>query len=315
LLEAKLAGRDSIGVDNNGVATLVAQAKLLDYSLRDLKRLELFAEGLLKSSRRKFDLRGLRDLVGEYPNVDKWFNGDAIRDLAFLREEISALAARPRTLAMAVLSSLVVRASRQDSDTRYASVAREYKPGWAPRAFATRCKDAVARARDTRTAAKPSSHRVLTQDGRDLANIETASVHLLVTSPPYLNAYDYHKYHRHRLHWIGADVAHARDLEIGKHDTFTRKGATPQPYFDDMEKCLHEWHRVLKPGRRAVVVIGDSIVSGTFVPVANRLVSLARLVGFVLEERWLRSLDGGRKSFNRQSRVRREHVLLLRKGE
>lgn len=60
------------------------------------------------------------------------------------------------------------------------------------------------------------------------------------------HAYDYHEYHRQRLHWIGGDVAFSRDLETGTHDEFTRPGATPDRYFEDLVSCFAEWARVLR---------------------------------------------------------------------
>jgi hypothetical protein len=69
-------------------------------------------------------------------------------------------------------------------------------------------------------------------DSRHISVVPDSSVDFIVTSPPYLNTYDYHKYHRHRIHWINGDVAFARDQEIGKHDTFTKRFSIPDPYFE-----------------------------------------------------------------------------------
>jgi DNA modification methylase len=135
-----------------------------------------------------------------------------------------------------------------------------------------------------------------------------------VTSPPYLNAYDYHKYHRQRLHWIDADIAFARDIEIGSHDEFTKRNATPEPYFEDMNKCFAEWARVLKTGGRCLVVVGDAIVTKEAVRVGDTYVDLMATHGLELEQRWIRELHATKRSFNvRNSRITHEHVLLLRK--
>ncbi len=142
--------------------------------------------------------------------------------------------------------------------------------------------------------------------------IDDETIDLIVTSPPYLNAYDYHKYHRHRLHWIDGDVSFARDMEIGKHDTFTRPRATPEPFFTDLRTCMREWKRVLKQGARALVVIGDAIVSKKFVPVGDRLAEIGQEMGLNLERRWVRSLSTTKKSFNQSARIKREHLLLFR---
>ena len=111
-----------------------------------------------------------------------------------------------------------------------------------------------------------------------------------------------------------AVVYAARDTEIGKHDVYTRRGAKPDSFFEDLTVCLHQWRRVLVDNGRALVLIGDGIVSGEFVPVGDRLVELARDVGFKLERRWVRQIDSSSKSFNHQARMKREHVLLFQKA-
>lgn len=307
LLEASLAGRPSAGVDNNAVAHLIARAKTHAYTRAEVARLHRFADMVERG-----ELERLEPSIPEYPNREHWFSDAAIEDLGRLRAGIDPLDVVARRFALAVLSSVLLRASRQDSDTRYARVEREYVPGRASRWFVTRLRAGLERLEQVRT--RPRARVELRLgDGRRLAEIEASSVDLIVTSPPYLNAYDYHKYHRHRLHWIGGDVELARDREIGKHDTFTRPGAKPEPYFDDMAACFDEWARVLRAGGRAVIVVGDAIVGGEPVAVGDRFAQLLADRGLALERRFLRSLDTGRKSFNQRARIDSEHVLVARR--
>jgi len=76
---------------------------------------------------------------------------------------------------------------------------------------------------------------------------------------------------------------------------------------------MTEWKRVLKSGRRVLVIIGDAIVNKKFVPVGDKLAELAQEIGFELERRWVRNLDTKRKSFNQKARIKREHLLLFKK--
>jgi len=128
-----------------------------------------------------------------------------------------------------------------------------------------------------------------------------------------LNAYDYHKYHRQRLHWLDGDVAFARDVEIGKHDDFTRPGATPDKYFEDMGACFAEWQRVLRRRANCLVLIGDAIVSKQSVSVGDRFISLLADSGLKLQKHWIREVPSTRKTFNGQSRMSHEHVILFQK--
>lgn len=323
LLEALLAGRDSIGVDNNSVATLVASAKVANYSDSDFLELYEVRKRFSEVAKKPSSIRQVQQTllststsykIPEYNGREKWFSSDALSDLGWLRAQLDTLSLRPRLLALAVFSSLVVRASRQDSDTRYAATNRTYRPGSALKWWGKKMEDAICRAREQSRKRPSAKSQVVVADSRNLAFIPNSSIDLIVTSPPYLNAYDYHKYHRHRFHWIGDDFHFSRDTEIGKHDTFTKPHATPEPYFEDLRVCMTEWERVLRPNSYAFVAVGDSIVSHSFVSVGDRLVADAGSVGLSLERRWVRNLDVTRKSFNPSSRIKREHLLLLKKG-
>jgi site-specific DNA-methyltransferase (adenine-specific) len=82
-------------------------------------------------------------------------------------------------------------------------------------------------------------HTIRCADARELEHINDASVHLIVTSPPYFNLKPYES------------VAGGRQLaRIDDYDAF----------LDEMTKCMAEWRRVLVPGGRACCVVGDILV-------------------------------------------------------
>jgi hypothetical protein len=310
LLEASLAGRRGIGTDNNAVAILAARAKTALYSKVDLEAVRRFADsitcGLADAPKRP-------ELIPDNKNFLYWFAPVTLERLAALKGLILAEKEPIRTLLMAVFSSLIVRVSYQDSDTRYARKLREVRDDEVDVAFRSRLADVIERLPDAMIPGRTAVD-VVQADAREVPFIESGSVSLIVTSPPYLNAYDYHKYHRQRLHWIGGSVEFARDKEIGSHDEFTRDNATPDRYFRDMDACFAEWARVLKSGRRCLVVIGDAIVSKKAVHVADHFIDLLGARGLLEERRWIRTLHATKRAFNvKNSRMSHEHVLLVRK--
>jgi len=308
ILESILLGRPAIGIDNNDVAILISRAKTTHYSFQDLRILEKFLEELdfiVSSSESSIS-------IPDYKNIEYWFCEEALADLAKLRTAVYQLPERTKLLALAVFSSIIVRVSNQDSDTRYARINKTYQSGNAIEWFRSRLIDVIERVRMIIELPKATAS-VYGADSRNLEFISNDSIDLIVTSPPYINAYDYHKYHRHRIHWIEGNVTLARDTEIGKHDTFTRPRATPDRYFKDMYKCFREWTRVLVPGGHAFVVIGDGIVGGKPVPVGDTFIELGEDAGLTFNERWIRSLLKEKKSFNQYARIDKEHLLLFKK--
>jgi len=308
ILESILLGRPAVGVDNNPVAVLVSQAKAACYTYDDIAELKQLMNELDRLAR--FDVSD--EYIPDYHNRMYWFSEEAIIDLGKLKTVLSQLPERPRLLAMSVFSSIIIRASNQDSDTRYTRVERKYIKGNAVNWFKGKMTDMMDRLQQI--ILLPKSHATIyCADSRNLGFIGEKSVSLIVTSPPYLNAYDYHKYHRHRMHWIDGDVIFARDTEIGKHDTFTRPKATPERYFRDMFECFEQWAHVLVSGGHAFIVIGDAIVNGKPVPVGDTFISLCEDIGLLFQQRWIRTLQKERKSFNQNARIDREHLLLFKK--
>ena len=49
-------------------------------------------------------------------------------------------------------------------------------------------------------------------DARNLEDIDTDSINIIVTSPPYLNAIDYLRGHRLALVWLGYDLGLLRQI-------------------------------------------------------------------------------------------------------
>lgn len=313
LLESILLGRPAIGIDNNDVAHLISQAKTTPYTHDDLHELQQFIShipfGMLSlATKSQSDI-----WIPGFENLSSWFDELAVLELARLKTLIEKLASRPRVLALAVFSSIIVAVSYQDSDTRYARVNRPYRSGEVEKRFTAKLTETIRRASEIIDRPKAKSTLYL-GDSRNLSEISNGSVNLIVTSPPYLNAYDYHKYHRQRLHWIKGDIKSARDREIGKHDVFTRPNATPALYFDDMKECFVEWYRVLRSDGRAFIVIGDAIVKRQPIPVADLFIEILTEVGFRYEKQWIRQIPEGKKSFNRHnSRINEEHILLFQK--
>ncbi|MGQ9730927.1 MAG: DNA-methyltransferase [Candidatus Zipacnadales bacterium] len=77
------------------------------------------------------------------------------------------------------------------------------------------------------------SHRIFFADSRQMVELSSESVHLVVTSPPY---------------WCIKDYAHPG--QIGYEQEY-------EAYLADLTQVLAECHRVLHPGCRAAVNIGD----------------------------------------------------------
>jgi DNA modification methylase len=113
--------------------------------------------------------------------------------------------------------------------------------------------------------------------------------------------------------WLEAIVT-----EIGKNiqtkGVYRRDdmGSIVRKYFDDLIPAVQSVFSALKPGGRFVVVNGDSLIAGTYVPGDMIFARIAQRVGFVVESFDLARV---RRSGQRRGYLLRESVTTLRKPQ
>src|SRR5262249_52504258 len=136
-----------------------------------------------------------------------WFAPHVLVELANLRGEILREPARQAREGLElVLSSILVKLSRQESDTRRAKVDKQIARGFATRMFLSKAEELAARlsALGARLAAGAEAARVSVGDARRL-QVGASTVSLVATSPPYRAAFDYLAHHERRARWLGLD--------------------------------------------------------------------------------------------------------------
>jgi len=94
------------------------------------------------------------------------------------------------------------------------------------------------------------------QDSRSLP-LENQSIDFVVTSPPYINVFNYHQNYRRSVELLGWDVLRVARSEIGSNRANRgNRFLTVVQYCIDMASALQELARVTKPGGRAVFIVG-----------------------------------------------------------
>ena len=223
---------------------------------------------------------------------------------------------RARDAALLAVSRIVLAVSFQDSETRYASRPREIPSGETIRRFLEALDRIIENVIETQAVLRYGVCSFLTSDTRelDLPSLQPNTVDLVVTSPPYGNANDYHLYHRFRLFWIDHDPRDLARIEIGSHLRHQKEGTGFDSYIAELRHSLLSIHRLLRPGRYAVLVLGDAVYEKKSYPAAETLRDVADDVGFeaicIIE----REIHGTRRSFIAAGRrASAEKLLVLRK--
>ncbi len=151
--------------------------------------------------------------------------------------------------------------------------------------------------------------RISLADARQL-EVETGSVDFVITSPPYINVFNYHQNYRPTAEALAWKPLEAARSEIGANRKHRQNRIlTVIQYALDMTQCLNEMGRVLSPTGAAVLTVGrTSNVLG--VPFRNSEM-IAKLVSgghlFRIQA------TASRSFVNRYGEAIYEDILILRK--
>jgi len=214
------------------------------------------------------------------------------------------------------LSSIVVRVSNQDSDTRYAAVEKDIPQESVFRGF-TRAAASVSSALADVGAGLFGPRPRVRVINRDLMKVEPeeigTDIGLVITSPPYPNAYEYWLYHKYRMYWLGMDPIAVREAEIGARPHYFKKNHQTEADFErQMGQCFKLLAKVMRPGSYACFVVGRSIIHGREIDNEALLARAAKPHGFRDHGSVQRSIALNRKSFNlAHGTINREGIVLF----
>jgi hypothetical protein len=304
LVEAQQAGYPSVGVDLNPIGCLLSRVKTTP-----------LPPGFIGMANRCVTDAQEADPppLPNIPNLLHWFRLDVCEALAALLvkiHEVTDIATRDAL--QAVLSSIVVRVSNQDSDTRYAAVVKDVSAETVFGAFAESAQILASLALQL-PLLKQAPATVINRDVFEVRPADIpGDVGLVITSPPYPNAYEYWLYHKYRMWWLGFDPLVVKSSEIGaRAHFFSRRSREKEDFYTQMTGVFKLLAEVMREGAYCCFIAGDSKIHGHIVDNAELLMRAATHHGFKLVFKSEREINPHRKSFNlHHARIKREHILV-----
>jgi DNA modification methylase len=358
LVTAKLRGHQAVGYDRDPLAVLIARSWLTN--VHPLETANKAAEVVKRARARARKMsasegypRAADDETKSF--VRYWFDSTNRIQLAALAETISRIHDHSlRDLMWCGLSRLIITKNAGVSLAMDISHSRPHRTyDRAPiRAFANfewAVRRIIGAAPFTIFDRNKSLATANLGDARQLP-IDDESVDMVITSPPYLNAIDYVRGHKFSLIWMGHSIKNLRNLRattVGTENTgkpnetdpeterlvglicdvdmlSTRYAGILRKYVQDVKAVLSETRRVLRPNGKAVFVIGNCNIDGSFVENSKCIEELANALGLVLTKTKTRPLPENRRylppptSSNAgkalKKRLREEVILTLTKN-
>lgn len=330
-LEALLNDRSCISTDINPIGSIIGKAKTTSLCTADEMELEQFAGKLEYYCENSSYLAEyinshqieLENQVPKIPNIEKWFNAVVICELAFIKHMIKCELRSDAviTVAQASLSKIITKVSNQENETTYRAVKKESIIGETTKTYLRDLKANLKKIKDLSLLIGYRSCRFITANVmRPIVNensfIKPEEIDLIVTSPPYPNAFDYHLYHRFRIFWLDGDPREMGKEEIGSHLKYQRNNTTFEQFEMEMKPVLDNCYHALKAGRYAVFILGNAVFAGVEYKTAERIKALAEQIGFkglAIIDRPLPETKRSVKSWARRATC--EQMLILKKPD
>lgn len=347
-IEAMLQGRNALSIDIDPFARLLIKTKTAVYNQEDYDLIELVVNRILSNEPAEKDAYTLPEI----PNIEKWFCDNSIRWLGHIKENIDTYAAaneKVKDYLYVAMAGIIRKISNADevSPKPYVSTRFPKDPA-EPKATFEKIealyRNAIVEFSDAVRDFDCTSEILASNDARMISG--DREVDLAVTSPPYINAYDYVRSLRFEDVWLGLateeELRGSRKKYVGTEITqsfyneyiYADQSETLKPlvekikevdakragivktYFEDMAINMVSVRERLRQNGKYVIVVGDSKIRNQIIPTAKILTEIAEQNGYdfelsfkyVIRDRYLHLPRGGRGGI-----IKYDEILVLRK--
>jgi hypothetical protein len=352
LAMARANGHRGIGFDIDPLAVLISKVWTTAF---DPKEIRDEASSALQSSRSDFKNLTVADAYPASADEETsrflryWFDGYARRQLAALSMTIEKVGSDvARNALWCAFSRLII--SKQSGASRAIDLSHsrphrafETAPEKPFNKFMSAVERVIANGIDKNSPDAGHEPSITMADARKLP-LANNSVDLVLTSPPYLNAIDYLRCSKFSLVWMGYRIADLRQVRTESVGTEAGDEALDDDkevrsiidalelrpklekrherilghYIHDMRSAVGEVSRVLSRTGKAVYVLGENTLRGTYIRTSAIVTKLAELAGLSIRQERKRALPANRRYMPppsskatgaMDSRMRREVVL------
>lgn len=330
LVESSLKGFIGSGSDIDPLGRLLTRVKAGQYNNDDIKDIKTNIDKvflLMKTPR-------VNVHAPKLPNINHWFEKKIIKKLAKIKFAIDSVESKKANeFLMIVLASVIRKSSLADEMSPKPYISTRFKKETIDPEdlFIKRANDYFRRIKEYSLLAK-GDVRYIGNDARK-SEIKSNTIDIAITSPPYINAFDYVRTLKLENYWLDlVDDETSKEIRINNVGTESvgfktdyesinipclrsvvnnislvdkKRGQIVDKYFSDMKSNLIDVHRVLKHRSKYVIVVADSLIRNEYVPTKDILIEIAKENGFkyfthfgyVIRNRYLRIPRSGKGGF------------------
>ncbi len=298
-VEALINNRNYVGYDINPLAVLIAKVRTTPISTeKAFKLLEL----ILKQDVKDYE-------VPKFPNIEYWFDEDVIEELAKLKaiifsiEDIN-LQVLKQNLFKVAFSGTIRLVSRADHTEFKLVRAKKVKKKDVKLVFETIAIRNIINLSVLSKIALKARVDIRQFNVLDNLPIEDESVDLVITSPPYGDSKTtvaYEQFSKLSIKWLGLDESF-KNYQLGAKEknyeyalpsdelseyleeikrSDEKRAKDVYSFYADLYRAIENISKKVKPGKYAVIVVGNRRVKGVELPTDKICASFFRQFDFV----------------------------------
>lgn len=356
LVESSILNYPSYGIDVDEFGKMLSQVKSTRYTQCELDVIGKIIEELkVKLRSQPVNRSKLQKCFPDFEGIQYWFSPNAMDELAtikyFIQMLCGELKAKVRNFFFIVFASIIRRASlaEEQSPKPYISKKIKKKKVSAIDLFVKALDKYFESIFEFSKKTKINGAKIIGYDARKIERkaIKSGKVHLAITSPPYINAFDYVRSLKLENIWLDLvkkkHIADLYDIQVGTEKISSARYGAASPksdiallnsklktiygldkkrayvvadFFEAMQSNIEEVYSALIKGGHYAIVIGDSCIKNVHIPTSKILTKLAVARGFklvnsfsyVIRNRYLRIPRNGRGGY-----IAHDDVIVFRK--
>ena len=343
-LETVLNGNDAYNLEIDDIAKLITKVKTTQLDEDSIKEIEKSYKHIKKNLTK--DIMGIRPGIS---NLEHWFSVEAIRDLSIIKRSIDEMNDDLiRDFFYVCFVSIIKKVSFADDASPKPYVSNKIKktPPPVEKEFSSTYTRYLKMLREM-LEVKDIGKSVFV-DGDAINFSLNKKMDLAITSPPYINAFDYGRTMRLENIWMGCLTEdelrrkkkeyigtekisiekEKKDVSILERSALLdgyygqiissdeKRALIVKRFFEDMEQNLIKVRGCLKPKGKYMIVIGNSVIRSTLIESWKVIEELSRNVGFETETFFDYEIKNPYIRIPRQGRggiISRDHIIVLRR--
>ena len=324
-MESKLAGINSIGIDLNPLACIISKLKTTPIDYQILKNSWNQLQTKMKKEFSKFKIGSvdihLSNKTNKYTELDKKlveklptrrksdkFTETKRRDLLIIKDSINnVLNQQLANFYKVALSSTI--SSFLTSQSKKFDL-------W--RTFQRKVDQMIPRMavyeKELKEYSSIPTVDIYHKDARSFPReIQDDSIDLVITSPTYVNVFDYYRQYIYNAIFLEMIDKTFRRKEIGAHKRQKEnRFRLLTEYLADMYRVLNEIARVTKEKGYVCFVVGESCIEFERIHTQKHLIDLGKTIGLKHLSTFNRVIDAGNKYANRGiGNIDEEYILIF----